>query len=184
MLDAGLTNDEIRANVKLFVGGSINEPRDLISSAVWALLRDPVQVGLVRADPALLSAAVEETLRWLSPIGMVPRSIQADTVIAGVELRAGTPVWVLVASANRDERRWEDPDAFDLRRASQGHVAFGHGPHVCLGAFMARRTIGATVLPAIFNRFEGLDLAAGFEPQPRGWVFRGLETLEVTWSTA
>jgi cytochrome P450 len=184
MLDAGLTNDEIRANVKLFVGGSINEPRDLISSAVWALLRDPVQVGLVRADPALLSAAVEETLRWLSPIGMVPRSIQADTVIAGVELRAGTPVWVLVASANRDERRWEGPDAFDLRRASQGHVAFGHGPHVCLGAFMARRTIGATVLPAIFNRFEGLNLAAGFEPQPRGWVFRGLETLEVTWSTA
>jgi cytochrome P450 len=115
---------------------------------------------------------------------MVPRSTREDGVIAGVRLRAGTPLWVLVASANRDERRWENPNAFDLRRASQGHVAFGHGPHVCLGAFMARRTIGATVLPALFERFENLKLVAGAELQPRGWVLRGLETLEVTWSTA
>ncbi|MBV9681612.1 MAG: cytochrome P450, partial [Solirubrobacterales bacterium] len=183
MVDAGLTSGEIRANVKLFVGGSINEPRDLITSTVWALLRDPVQADLARSNRALLSAAVEEALRWISPIGMVPRSMRQDGVIAGVRLTAGTPLWVLVASANRDERRWENPDTFDLRRASQGHVAFGHGPHVCLGAFMARRTIGATVLPAIFERLEALDLAGGAEPQPRGWVLRGLEALEVTWST-
>ena len=183
MVDAGLTTDEIRANAKLFVGGSINEPRDLITSTVWALLRNPVQADLARSNRALLSAAVEEALRWISPIGMVPRSMRQDGVIAGVRLTAGTPLWVLVASANRDERRWENPDTFDLRRASQGHVAFGHGPHVCLGAFMARRTIGATVLPAIFERLEALDLAGGAEPQPRGWVLRGLEALEVTWST-
>lgn len=150
---------------------------------MWAILRDPVQADLVRAHPALLSAAAEETLRWLSPIGMVPGSMRKDGVVSGVHLATGTPLWVLIASANRDERRWENLDAFDLRRASQGHVAFGHGPHVCLGAFMARRTIGATVLPAIFERLENLDLAAGAEPRPRGWVLRGLEILEVTWST-
>jgi cytochrome P450 len=183
MVDAGLTMDEIRANVKLFVGGSINEPRDLITSTMWALLRDPVQSCLVRRNPALLAPAAEETLRWLSPIGMVPRSMREDGVIAGVRLRAGTPLWVLIGSANRDERRWANPDTFDLRRASHGHVAFGHGPHVCLGAFMARRTIGATVLPAIFERLADVDLALGGEPQPRGWVLRGLDTLKVTWST-
>jgi cytochrome P450 len=183
MVDAGLTMDEIRANVKLFVGGSINEPRDLITSTMWALLRDPVQSWLVRRNPALLAPAAEETLRWLSPIGMVPRSMREDGVIAGVRLRAGTPLWVLIGSANRDERRWANPDTFDLRRASHGHVAFGHGPHVCLGAFMARRTIGATVLPAIFERLADVDLALGAEPQPRGWVLRGLDTLKVTWST-
>ncbi|MBV9415642.1 MAG: cytochrome P450, partial [Solirubrobacterales bacterium] len=145
---------------------------------------DPVQAELVRSNRALLSAAVEETLRWLSPIGMVPRSMRENGVIAGVPLAAGTPLWVLIASANRDERRWENADAFDLRRASQGHVAFGHGPHVCLGAFMARRTIGATVLPTIFERLENLEIVVGAEPQPRGWVLRGLEMLEVTWSTA
>lgn len=105
-------------------------------------------------------------------------------MIGGVQLAAGTPLWVLLASANRDERRWENPDEFDLRRAPGGHVAFGHGPHGCLGAFVARRTIGTIALPAIFSQLEGLELARDFEPEPRGWVFRGLERLEVTWPTA
>ena len=125
---------------------------------------------------------MEETLRWLSPIGMNPRRVQQDTVIGGVELRAGAPLGVLVASANRDERRWENPDEFDLRRASQGHVAFGRGAYVCLGAFVARRTIGAIALPRIFGRLPDLALADGFKPRLRGWVFRGLNRLDVTWS--
>ena len=184
MADAGLEPDEIRANVKVFAVGLLNEPRHAIPAAVWAVLRDPVQAGLVRADPALLTPATEEALRWLSPIGMIGRLVRHDTVIGGVRLAAGTPLWVLLASANRDERRWENPDEFDLRRASGGHVAFGHGPHGCLGAFTARRTIGTVALPAIFGQLEGLELARGFEPEPRGWVFRGLERLEVTWPAA
>lgn len=152
MADAGLKPDAIRANAKVFAVGLLNEPRHAIPAAVWAVLRDPVQAGLVRADPALLAPAAEESLRWLSPIGMIGRQVRQDTVIGGVRLAAGTPLWVLLASANRDERRWQNPDEFDLRRASGGHVAFGHGPHGCLGAFVARRTIGTVALPAIFGR--------------------------------
>ena len=184
MADAGLKPDEIRANVKVFLVGLLNEPRHAIPAAIWAVLRDPVQAGLVRADPALLTPAAEESLRWLSPIGMIGRQVQQDTVIGGVQLAAGTPLWVLLASGNRDERRWANPDEFDLRRAPGGHVAFGHGPHGCLGAFVARRTIGTIALPAIFSQLEGLMLARDFEPEPRGWVFRGLERLEVTWPAA
>jgi cytochrome P450 len=185
MIDsAAMSEEEIRANIKLFVAGALNEPRDLIASTVWAVLRDPVQASLVRADPGLLPAAMEETLRWLSPIGMAPRQVQADTVFGGVELAAGTPLGVLFASANRDERHWDNPDEFDLGRAARGHVAFGHGPYSCLGAFLTRRAVGAIALPAIFGRLRGLNLADGFEPQPRGWIFRGLEKLEVTWPAA
>jgi cytochrome P450 len=185
MIDsAAMSEQEIRANIKLFVAGALNEPRDLIASTVWAVLRDPVQASLVRADPGLLPAAMEETLRWLSPIGMAPRQVQADTVFGGVELAAGTPLGVLFASANRDERHWDHPDEFDLSRAARGHVAFGHGPYSCLGAFLTRRAVGAIALPAIFGRLPGLNLADGFEPQPRGWIFRGLEELEVTWPAA
>ncbi len=182
MIDsAAMSEEEIRANIKLFVSGALNEPRDLIVSTVWAVLRDPVQASLLRADPGLIPAVLEEALRWLSPIGMVPRQVQRDTMFGGVELAAGTPLGVLIASANRDERHWDNPDVFDLRRESRGHVAFGHGPYFCLGAFLTRRGVGAVALPAIFGRLRGLDLADGFEPRIRGWIFRGLNELEVTW---
>jgi len=185
MIDSGeMSEAEISANLKLFVAGALNEPRDLLVSTVWAVLRDPVQASLVRADAEQLPAAMEEALRWLSPIGMAPRQVQADTVFGGVELAAGTPLGVLFASANRDERHWANPDTFDLRRASRGHAGFGRRPYTCLGAFVTRRGVGAIALPEIFGRLRGLDLADGFEPQVRGWIFRGLETLEVTWSAA
>jgi cytochrome P450 len=88
---------------------------------------------------------------------------------------------VLLASANRDERHWEDPDRFDLRRATQRHIAFSRGPHVCLGAFVARQQIGRSALPRLFARFPRLRLVDGFEARQIGWVFRGLASLDVTW---
>lgn len=183
LVSAGdVTADEIRANIKLFISGGLNEPRDVIATTVWALLKDPEQEALVRADPASLPAAVEESLRWMSPIAMYPRYAAADTRLGEVDLPAGTRVGVLLASANRDERHWQDPDRFDLRRATQRHIAFSRGPHVCLGAFVTRQQIGRSALPRLFARFPRLRLADGFEARQIGWVFRGLTSLNVTWT--
>jgi cytochrome P450 len=182
MLGAGtLSAEEIRANIKLFISGGLNEPRDVIATTVWALLRDPEQTALVRADPGAFPAATEESLRWMSPIAMYPRYVAADTRIGEVELSAGTRVGILLASANRDERHWSDPGRFDLRRATQRHVAFSRGPHVCLGAFVARQQIGRSALPRLFERLPNLRLTEGFEPRQVGWVFRGLASLDVRW---
>jgi cytochrome P450 len=179
--DAAITYDEVLANVKLFISGGLNEPRDVIATTAWALLRDPEQAALVRADPAAFAAATEESLRWMSPIAMYPRYVSSDTQLGDVALAAGSRVGVMLASANRDERHWEQPDRFDLRRATQRHVAFSRGPHVCLGAFVARQQVGRAAPPRLFERLADLSLAPGFEPRQVGWVFRGLASLEVTW---
>lgn len=181
LVDAGtLSDDEIRANVKLFISGGLNEPRDVIATALHALLADPEQEALVREDSENLGRATEESLRWISPIGMFPRVVQEDTELAGVQLEAGTRIGVLIASANRDERHWEDPDRFDLRRATTKHLAFSRGPHVCPGAYVARQQVARAALPALLA-LPGIRLAAGDVPY-RGWVFRGPARLDVAWA--
>jgi hypothetical protein len=173
--------DEVRANIKLFISGGLNEPRDVIATTAWALLRNREQESLVRDDPDLFPAAVEESLRWMSPIAMYPRYVAIDTRLGDVDLPRGTRIGVLLASANRDERHWKDPDRFDLRRATHRHIAFSRGPHVCLGAFVARQQIGRSALPRLFARFPRLRLLDDFEARQVGWVFRGLASLDVTW---
>jgi cytochrome P450 len=180
LVDAGtLSEDEIRANVKLFISGGLNEPRDVIATALHALLADPEQEALAREDPENLAKATEESLRWISPIGMFPRVVQEDTELGGVELAAGTRIGVLIASANRDERHWEDPDRFDLRRATTKHLAFSRGPHVCPGAYVARQQVARAALPALLA-LPGIRLAGDDVPY-RGWVFRGPARLDVAW---
>src|SRR3954453_3270012 len=125
LIDAGtLSEDEVGANIKLFISGGLNEPRDVIATTLHALLADREQEALAREDPENLAKATEESLRWTSPIGMFPRVVHEDTELGGVPLPAGTRLGVLIASANRDERHWEDPDRFDLRRATLRHLAF------------------------------------------------------------
>jgi cytochrome P450 len=180
LVDAGTYGeDEVRANVKLFISGGLNEPRDLIATALHALLADPEQEALAREDPANLAKAAEESLRWTSPIGMFPRVVHENTQLGGVELPAGTRIGVLIASANRDERHWEDPDRFDLRRATVRHMAFSRGPHVCPGAYVARQQVARAALPALLA-LPGIRLATADVPY-QGWVFRGPTRLDVVW---
>ena len=157
----------MRANVKLFISGGLNEPRDVIATTLHALLADPEQEALAREDPENLARATEESLRWTSPIGMFPRVVHQDTELGGVELAAGTRIGVLIASANRDERHWEDPDRFDLRRATVRHMAFSRGPHVCPGAYVARQQVARAALPALLG-LPGIRLATRDVP------YRGL----------
>jgi hypothetical protein len=164
-VDAGtLSEEEVRANVKLFISGGLNEPRDVIATTLHALLADPEQESLAREDAENLAGATEES------------------ELGGVHLPSGTRIGVLIASANRDERHWEDPDRFDLRRATVRHLAFSRGPHVCPGAYVARRQIAHAALPALLA-LPGIRLATG-DVRYRGWVFRGPSRLDVTWQAA
>src|SRR3954449_9566685 len=177
-----LSEEEVRANVKLFISGGLNEPRDVIATTLHALLADPEQEALAREDPQNLAKATEESLRWTSPIGMYPRVVHEETELGGVHLRPGTRIGVLIASANRDERHWEDPDRFDLRRATVRHLAFSRGPHVCPGAYVARRQVAHAALPALLA-LPGIRLATT-DVRYQGWVFRGPARLDVAWDSA
>lgn len=177
-----LSEEEVSANVKLTIGGGLNEPRDAIGITVWGLLNSPDQLALVLEDPdQWLPRATEEALRWMSPLAMFPREVAKPVRLADTELEPGARLGLLVASANRDERHWERPDEFDIARAKQRNVAFGVGHHFCLGVWVARHEIGRAALPELFRRLPSLRLNLDRTPVLRGWVFRGHTELPVRW---
>ena len=135
---AGLSDREVFQFVALLLVAGNETTTNLIGNAVHALLRHPEACARVAADPALVPAAVEETLRWDAPIQMVFRTATQDATLAGVRIPKGDRVAVLLGSANRDERRFPDPDRFELDRDAGGIVSFGFGKHFCLGASLAR----------------------------------------------
>jgi hypothetical protein len=177
-----MTFEEICANVKLIIGGGLNEPRDGIGLTVWGLLNNPDQLEMVKQNPNLFPTAVEEALRWVAPLGMYPREVAVDTTLGGVKLKKGEKIAVLVASANRDEDKFENPDKFDMKRERlKSHLAFGTGHHYCLGAWLARYQLGMTALPTLFKRLPNLRLNLDYPPKMWGWVFRGPLHLHVEW---
>jgi cytochrome P450 len=177
-----LTREEIVANTKLMIGGGLNEPRDGLGFAIWALLTHPEARALALADPTAWPAITEEALRWMSPLAMFPRQVAKPVRLADTVLEPGARLGLLVAAANRDERHWEAPDRFDVHRPKQRTVAFGVGHHFCLGVWMARAQIGGAALPALFGRLEALTADLDNPPEIRGWVFRGHTRLHSTWS--
>ena len=173
--------ERIRANLKMTIGGGLNEPRDALGVTAWALLRDPEQLAAVRADPALWHAAFDESIRWIAPIGMYSRQTTREVELAGVTLPAGARLGICILSANRDASVWDAPERFDLRREVKPHLAFGKGVHVCLGAWVARAEVADVALPALFERLDGLRLSASRPAEVGGWVFRGMTQLPVEW---
>jgi cytochrome P450 len=176
-----LTMDEIRANVKVFIGGGLNEPRDSISVATWAVITHPEIRQAAMADGALWRAVFEEAIRWVAPIGMYPREVAQPVELGGTTLEAGSRLGVCLGSANRDESVFERPDEFDISRPRQPHIAFGGGPHFCLGTWVARAQVAQVALPTLFARLPGLRLSETEDVRLGGWVFRGLLNLPVTW---
>ncbi|WP_076692940.1 cytochrome P450 [Tersicoccus sp. Bi-70] len=176
--------ESIRANLKMTIGGGLNEPRDAIGVAAWALMRDPAQRALVETDPSRWHAVFDETIRWVAPIGMYSRQTTRDVDLQGVRLPAGAKLGICLLSANRDEQQWLSPERFDLTRSGQGaHLAFGKGVHVCLGAWVARAEVADVALPALFKALPGLDLHPERPAVAGGWVFRGMDALPVTFDT-
>ena len=110
----------------------------VFGSALLALARDAALRDRVAADRSLVAAVIEETLRWETSVTMVSRRATTDAEIGGVAVAAGCPVTVYSGAANRDDRRWPDPDEFDIERRSIQHLSFGVGEHFCLGTQLAR----------------------------------------------
>lgn len=175
--------ERIRANVKMTIGGGLNEPRDVLGVAAWGLLTHPEQRRAVEADPSLWHAAFDETLRWIAPIGLYSRQTTRETELDGVRLPAGARLGICILSANRDERVWDDASAFDVRREVKPHLAFSKGVHVCLGAWVARSEIADVALPMLFERLQGLELVPEDPAEIGGWVFRGMLKMPVRWSS-
>ena len=148
--------------IQLLVAGN-ETTRNLISAGLAALARNPEQWGTLRADPALVPAAVEELLRWTTPVISFMRTATADCRIRGQAVSAGDPVLLVYASANRDEEVF-GADAGSLRvdRHPNPHVSFGFGPHFCLGAALARLE-GRVVLTELVRRFATVNLAGPVE---------------------
>ncbi len=147
-----------------------------ISSAVLLFARHPEQWELVRSDPSLLPHAVNETLRLESPISQFSRVATSDVDYDGVRVPAGSRVLVMFGSANRDERRWPDPERFDVLRRPSDHLAFGFGEHHCAGQALARLEMRAVLgaLAARVERFEILEME-----RARNNTLRGLSRLVV-----
>jgi cytochrome P450 len=179
--DDSLSEDELLAMVFILLIAGHETTVNLIASGTLALLENPAQLELLRREPARAATAVEELLRYTSPVETATeRYAREDITVAGVKIPRGEMVLAALASANRDAAHFERPDALDISRAPNRHLAFGHGIHFCLGAPLARLE-GQIALLTLLRRMPALRLAVPKEKLR--WrpllALRGLEALPV-----
>jgi cytochrome P450 len=174
----GLTDAEIIMFVNLLMVAGNETTTNLIANALNALLDHPEQLARVAADPSLVPSLVEETLRFDAPIQIIFRTTTRDVEIAGTRIPQGAWVTPILGSANRDERRFEDPDRFDVARNPQGHVGFGFGKHFCLGASLARLE-ATTALAAIVPELVRLRKREPKVERIDSFLVRGPSRLEL-----
>ena len=177
-VSAGLDRQEIINNVRLMISGGINEPRDGVALVVMELLSRPELLAAARADAALLRRVIEETFRYHSPVGTATRQATCDVTLGRVTIAQGQMVAAVLTAANRDPRRWRDPDHFDPDRREGPHLAFAVGEHRCLGEWLGRQQVRIGV-ERLLARLSGLRIAGDVEV--RGFEFRGPVALPVCW---
>jgi len=174
-----LTHGELLAMLLLLLVAGHETTVNLIGNGLLALLRNPEQLERLRNEDGIERHAVEELLRYDSPVQMTGRIAKVDMEIGGKPIRAGQPVSTVVASANRDPEVFDDPDALDLEREPCNHLSFSAGIHFCLGAQLARLE-GQIALSTVVRRFPNIRLATNdlrYRPAP---ILRGLDALPVT----
>jgi len=158
-----ITEAEAKLLVQILLSAAADTTVMTISTAIRAFCEFPDQYALLRANPKLARAAFEESLRWDSPSRLAGRITTKDVTIEGYTIPAGTRCGLLFATANRDPRKWPEPDRFDLGRDNRGHVGWGFGVHACVGRVLAQLEAEALIgaLARHVARFE----AAG-SPEP------------------
>ena len=174
-----LTEREVLIMLRLLLVAGNETTTNLIGNGVLALLRHPDQLAALREDPGLIPSAVEELLRFDSPVQVDVRSVLDDCEVNGFRVRRGDNVVTLLGAANRDPDRFEAPDRLDVRRGDQNHLAFGRGIHHCLGAPLARLE-GRVVLQALIDRFSSLRLLEDRPAFRSSVALRGLLALPVS----
>jgi len=155
---------------------------NLIGNGLLTLLGEPAALSQMRDDPAIMPTAIEELLRYESPVQTTARIAPEDTVLCDQPIEQGDAVIAVIAAANRDPERFADPDRLDLTRKDNRHLAFGWGSHFCFGAPLARIE-SEIAFHALLTRLPELELAGG--PLQRDWRanlgLRGLMTLPIRW---
>jgi hypothetical protein len=170
-----ITHEEAPLLVRALLSAGVDTTVNGLGAALYNLARFPGEWAKLHADPSLARGAFEEAVRFECPVQTFFRTTAADTELAGVALPEGSKVLMFLAAANRDPRRWDDPDRFDITRNAAGHVGFGAGIHMCVGQILARLE-GEAMLAALARRVVRLEIAG--QPVRRyNNTLRGLKAL-------
>jgi cytochrome P450 len=173
-----LSEEELVATCILLLIAGHETTTNLIGNGMLALLRNPVQLARLKADPALIKTAIEELLRYDSPVQMTARWVLEDFEFNGQTLQRGQQVATLLGAANRDPEQYLQPETLDITREDNHHLAFGSGIHYCVGAPLARIE-GQIALTTLLRRMPHLQLATDNPPYRDTYVLRGLRELVV-----
>lgn len=174
-----LSDDDLVMELLLILIGGDETTRHVISGGLYELLRVPERYQALCEDPARIPSAIEEMLRWVSPIQNMTRTATRDTVVRGQHIAEGDKVLLLYPSANRDEKVFDRPFEFDIARSPNDHIAFGFGAHFCLGASLARLELRC-LLEDLVTRMPELRLDGDAPPPKRASNFiTGIESLPV-----
>ena len=175
-----LTDEAICSFLRLLLPAGIETTFRSSGNLLFLLLTHQDQFAQVREHRDLVPKAIEEGLRYETPLTMVARFAVRDVELGGHTISEGATVSPVIGSANRDESRWDRPDVFDIHRTPQPHIAFAAGPHMCLGMHLARIET-EVMLNVLMDRFENLELDTGdSDPHIRGMTFRSPTSLPVT----
>ena len=173
-----LSDLEMISTLTIVLLGGSETTFKLIGSMFLALLKHPDQLEELRNDSSLVSGAVEEAVRYDGPALMLPRYTAQDAVVSGTKIPAGVPVFLGFGSANRDERKFSNPDVYDIHRDTTGHLGFGLGHHYCLGAPLARIEAKLAV-EGMLKRFSKIELIESGVVRDQSWYIRGLSNMPV-----
>ncbi|MEV7545408.1 cytochrome P450 [Streptomyces sp. NPDC089915] len=183
LTDGDLTDEELKGISLILLAAGFDTTANMLSLGTFALLSNPEQLAALREDPSLTDGAVEELLRYLSVAKTFHRTALEDVEVGGQTIEAGTTVVLSFNTANRDPERFTDPDALDIRRPYDGHLAFSHGIHQCLGQQLARVEM-RVAFRALLERFPTLRLAVPADEvrlRPETADIYGVKSLPVTW---
>jgi len=174
-----LTEEELYAQCVQLLFGGHETTRNLIGNGLYNLLENPAELSELRRNPEMIRTAVEELLRYESPVQLATRVAKEEMEIAGTQVRPGEAVIFLLAAANRDPRKFENPDKLNLKRIKNDHLAFGAGAHFCIGNLLARLEAQVSILK-VLQKYPKMRLS----DKPPEWVpnfaVRGLKSLVVT----
>ena len=173
-----LTEEEVHAQCVMLLFGGHETTRNLVGNGMFTLLRHPEEMVELRENPGLIRSAVEELLRYESPVQYTTRMAKEQLEICGVRLRKGEPILCILGAANRDVSQFRDPDLLDLKRVSNPHLAFGAGAHFCIGNQLARLE-GQVAILKLLQRFPRMQLARQRVEWVPNAVLRGLKALPV-----
>lgn len=173
-----LTEDELLANAILLLAAGHETTTNLIGNGMYALLRHPDQLALLRREPALIGGAITELLRYDSPVQWTGRVALEALEIGGTRVPKGQALALGVGAANRDPEQFPDPNRLDIQRADNSHLAFSHGIHYCLGAALARLE-GEIAITTLLTRYPELRLVDEYPHWQENFTLRGIKSLRV-----